>query len=266
MLGRNKTRTEEAKSAQAEPAAETAVVNQASPGVLAHPMEPLLGFENFDESDLIIPRLSIVQPTSKEGTPGTFRSNLSGEEKEELRITPITFTKGMVLWSDELGNDPECRSNDALVPDPAIETPRNDRCHERTANRLRPVCPYAMWRAGEAPACKMTYTLLAIDMATMLPFLTSLHGTSVRSMKALISHVWQSRRPFFDVACRMGLNKVTNQRGTFFVADFSQYEDHEPGTFREAYESLRAYDVQRTFDAEQQAEADGEKAPAPDKF
>jgi hypothetical protein len=229
-------------------------------------MEPLLGFENFDESDLVIPRLSIVQPTSKEGTPGTFRSNLSGEEKEELRITPITFTKGMVLWSDELGNDPECRSNDALVPDPAMESSKSPRCHERAANRLRPVCNYAMWRSGEAPACKMTYTLLAIDMGTMLPFLISLHGTSVRSIKALISHVWQSRRNFFDVACRMSLNKVTNQRGSFFVADFSQYEDHEPGTFRDSYESLRAYDVNRTLEAEQQAQSNEEDEPPPNKF
>ena len=244
---------------------ETGMVVRENPGALARPPEPLLGFENFDDSDLVIPRLSIVQPSSKEGTPGTFRSNLTGEEKEQLRITPMTYSKGMVHWSEELGNDPECRSNDALTPDPTIENPKHDRCHERIGNRLRPVCPYAVWRDKEPPTCKMTYNLIAIEMESMRPFLVSLHGTSVRSAKKLISYVWQSRRNFFDVGCRMSLSKVNNTRGTFFVVEFNDYEDHEPGTFRELFESLRSYDVNRTFEAEQEAAKDNE-APPSDKF
>ena len=254
---------QEAEAPKATP--ETSLAVQESPGAIARPMEPLLGFEHFDDSDLIIPRLSIVQPTSKEGTPGTFRSNLTGEEKEQLRITPLTYSKGMVHWSEELGNDPECRSNDALVPDPNIENPKHDKCHDRIGNRLHAVCPYAVWRNSEPPACKITYNLVAIDMDAMRPFLISLHGTSVRAAKALISYAWQSRKNFFDIACRMSLNKITNQRGSFFVADFTGFENHESGKFRELYESLRAYDVGKSYEAEQQTQAANNELP-PDKF
>jgi hypothetical protein len=178
----------------------------------------------------------------------------------------LTYSKGMVLWSEELGSDPECRSSDALSPDPAIEEPKNAKCHDKVGNRLVPVCPYAVWQSGQAPSCNLTYNFLAIDMETMQPFLIFLRSTSVRPAKNLISHVHLSRKPFYDVSCRMSLNEVSNQRGTFFVADFSDYEDHEPGTYRDWYESLRSYDVNRTLEAEEELEDDGDDARAPDKF
>ena len=43
----------------------------------------MLGMEVFDTGDLVIPRYKIAQPTSKEGTPGLFRNNLTNEEKDK---------------------------------------------------------------------------------------------------------------------------------------------------------------------------------------
>ena len=43
-----------------------------------------LGFEDFDQGDMVIPRRKIVQPTSREGNPGNFMDNLTGEEFEAM--------------------------------------------------------------------------------------------------------------------------------------------------------------------------------------
>lgn len=45
----------------------------------AKPEPEMLGLQDFDNGDLVIPRFKIVQPTSKQGTPGMFRNNLTNE-------------------------------------------------------------------------------------------------------------------------------------------------------------------------------------------
>ena len=54
MLGKGKkeTKAEPSEVQNDKEAVETSMVAVPPPGALARPMEPLLGFENFDESDL----------------------------------------------------------------------------------------------------------------------------------------------------------------------------------------------------------------------
>ena len=199
------------------------------------------GFEHFDESDLIIPRLGIVQPSSRNGTPGTFRSNLTSEEWKEMRITPFTYRKGMVYWKDgeELG-DPICRSRDALTPDSKVDKPQNPTCHTRTDGRLLPTCPRATWPEGDGkPDCAMTFDFLAMGEGDK-PFMISLRGMSVRSAKALISHVWHMRQNFYDVSCRMYLTKTENRKGVFYVVGFGDFTSHESGKYESAYKAICA--------------------------
>ena len=39
------------------------------------------GYEEFGDDDWIIPRVKIIQGSTKEGTPGTYRNNLTGLKK-----------------------------------------------------------------------------------------------------------------------------------------------------------------------------------------
>jgi hypothetical protein len=169
------------------------------------------GFEALYEDDLVIPRYAIVQPTSHEGTPGTFRSNLTGEERRELRLVPLRIQRGRVLWSDTLGEEPACKSTDGMVPAPSVEKPVNGACCVLAGRRLRPVCPMAMWQrngngdgAGrnEPPKCRDSYSMVGLDLETKTPFMIAFHGTGIRAVRVLRTMIFQKRLNLFDAACQ----------------------------------------------------------------
>ena len=100
----------------------------------------MLGMEVFDTGDLVIPRYKIVQPTSKEGTPGLFRNNLTNEEKDRINVVVLAATKGRVCWSENIEEDPVCRSSDGLNPSGDVEKPVNQVCGTKeNGKRFEPV-------------------------------------------------------------------------------------------------------------------------------
>ena len=103
-----------------------------------------VGLDQLYEDDLVIPRVSIIQPTSREGTPGRLKMNITGEEREQIDLVVLRVQRGKVLWSATLGEDPICKSNDGIVP--SADSPQSDVCCEVHGNHLRPVCPAATWR------------------------------------------------------------------------------------------------------------------------
>jgi len=222
---------------------------------LSAPLVPE-GFDDLFEDDLVIPRYAIVQPTSHEGTPGTFRSNLSGEERKELRFVPLRIQRGRVLWSDTLGEDPVCKSADGIVPAPGIEKPVNDACCVLAGRRLRPVCPMAMWQrngngdgAGrnEPPKCRDSYAMVGLDLETQTPFMIAFHGTGIRAVRVLRTVIFQKRLNLFDAACVLRLRKEQNGKGSYYVPDFAEVKAVErPGTHREQYEQFSRYEYEGT--------------------
>ena len=220
------------------------------------------GLEQLYEDDLVIPRVTIVQPTSREGTPGRLRSNLTGDERERIDLVVLRVQRGKVLWSATLGDDPICKSNDGLVPATSVEHPQSDRCCIAAGRHLKPVCPAATWRAKdgnggrlEPPACRDTYSVIALDLATETPFLMALHGSGLRAVRVLRTVLLQRRLNIYDAACTLRLRKQTNGRGTYFVAEFTNVHPVEPsGRFRDQYEQFAAYEPEGTYEAEKEAE------------
>lgn len=218
-----------------------------------------LGLEDIDQGDIVLPRYTIVQPTSKEGTEGKFRANLTGQECDELQLIPIVFRKGMVLWDkeDRTHTTPLCRSNDAMQPDPAIAEPVSPVCHQhpgnRTAGRLLPVCPKAKWNGGAPPDCSLTYNLIALDLQAETPFMMSFSRTGARAMQRLLSAAWMRRKALFDLGVKLRLSKVVDKGNKYYVPEFYDFVDNEPGAYRPWYDMLRAYNPTTTFEAEEQA-------------
>ena len=115
----------------------------------------MLGLEVFDTGDLVIPRYKIVQPTSKEGTPGLFRNNLTNEERDKVNVVVLAATKGRVCWSENIEEDPVCRSSDGLNPSKDVEKPFNQVCGTKENSKpFDPVCVNAQWKEkGERSIC-----------------------------------------------------------------------------------------------------------------
>jgi len=224
------------------------------------PPDAVEGLEGLDQGDLIIPRLSIVQPTSDVATdgdvpPGSFYDNLSGEYYEELKIVPLRFGRGRLLYRD--GDDkPACKSDDGLVPSQYIDEPCYDTCAKMISNRLTAVCSEATWdKDGTPPACQATYDLFALNLdQDESPFILTLKGKNYRSGKRLISYFSLRRRSPYSTSLRLKTTKEKNQYGTFFVTEFSNYELVKPtDKYRQHFLGLRNYDVQKTYDVEDAA-------------
>jgi hypothetical protein len=219
-----------------------------------------VGLEQLYEDDLVIPRVSMVQPTSREGTPGRLRSNLTGDERETIDLVVLRVQRGKVLWSATLGEDPVCKSNDGLMPAASVEHPQSDVCCEVRGAHLRPVCPAATWRPKPGnggrlmpPACRDTYTVIALDLATETPFMMALHGSGLRAVRVLRTVLLQRHLNIYDAACTLRLRKQTNGKGTYYVPEFTDVGPVEPpGRFRDRFEQFAAYESEGTFDAEKE--------------
>jgi hypothetical protein len=232
------------------------------------PQQAPEGFENLLDTDLVLPRLGIVQPTSKMGTAGTIRCALTGLERTEVAMVPVRIQRGRVLWGEMLGDDPICRSDDGFYPAPNVEKPLSETCCVLAGRRLRPVCGMAVWGHGgngnghgERPRCRDTFAIAAVDLANAMPFLFAIHGAAIRSLRAFLTTVFRLKLNLFDVSCTLRLEKVTGAKGVFYVPRFDDVCAVRPlGKYRRQYEALARCDLDTTVDAETSATGD---APVP---
>src|SRR5579885_738271 len=80
----------------------------------------LEGLEDLGQRDFVLPRWSLIQPTSrKEGADehvGQFLRNIDGEFRAELLTVILKVSPTRLLWSgDPTETQPECVSRDAVT-------------------------------------------------------------------------------------------------------------------------------------------------------
>jgi len=233
------------------------------------------GLEGLDPNTYIIPRMRIVQPTSKEGTAGNFRMNLTGEEFVSLRVVGVKAEAGRVLWDrDGGGQEPICKSNDGFFPAEDVTEPVCSACLEVVKLKggremSRPVCPKAQWGEDHArPECDATYNLLCLNAEDDLPFWLTLSGTSISAFRRFVSAIHLRRRKLFEYEVEISLDQKAGDKGKYFVAKFSAPKQVSREFLRhiiEIVQNLRHETVARTFEAEFAAgvavsEADSEEA------
>jgi len=178
---------------------------------IANPISGLDGLEDIDASDLIIPRLQIVQPTSQMGaTAGTIYNVATGEEFKELEIVFLAVHKSRVRWliNDDgtvnLKEPPVCRSNDSRN---GQGNPGGD-CS---------VCPYAMWNGSSKPECNLKYNFLGIVMETRQPFLMSVGGASFKQAKLLINKCVRTKKPLYNYIIKLVPELVIGGKGKYYI-------------------------------------------------
>ena len=235
------------------------------------------GYDALDPSDFVIPRLKIVQPTSKEGTPGTLRMNLTGEEFTELRIIAIKVEPGRVYWDRDSDSDrPICRSFDGHVPDPRIEDPPSPRCMDVTVSKggkqlMQAACEMAMWGDDRAkPPCDQIYNMLCISADDDLPLWMTIGGTSITSFKKFVSSIALRRRALSEYETVISLEECAGKKGKYYVLKFATPKIVQPD-FREHVAELvnvfqnettrRDYDTTTTADAENTVDTTGTDQP-----
>jgi hypothetical protein len=222
----------------------------------AHQIEGL--DPHTDRGDLIIPRISIVQPTSAaavdgDAVPGTFVSNLMGEVYEQINIVPLRLRKERTKFSPD-ENRPVCRSYDAVRPAGYIESPVNKECAVWKDGRLVDVCPDSIW-CGGPPKCRREYRVLALNLdACEMPFLIKIKGKSYKAAKKLISYLAMRQLSPFSVSCLMQLSKRVEGSYKYYVINFINVSPIDPpDKYRARFLEFREYDASKTDEAEEAA-------------
>lgn len=216
------------------------------------------GLEQLGPADLIIPRLTLIQPTSQiDGVEaGKFYMNLTGEEYTEVEVVFLKVMKGRIYFAED-GADRKalCGSADRVKPSPRFDPPMAPACAE---------CPSARWNGKEPPECSETYNLLGVTVETGLPFWWSVKSTAIAPTRrflsaiALRSHMGKN---LFDAQVMMKSQLVTLPGKKYHKPVYSITWLKDSSPYRDLYDRYAKEEIERTFVVEEamgQGTADGE--------
>lgn len=261
----------------------TALATREESGVpgLPEELQGFSGFEGLDPSSVvIIPRIKLVQPTSKEGTPGTFRMNLTGEEFSELPIVVVKAIQGRTLWDrDQSSEKVLCRSYDFFTPDPSIENPFSPICAKKAVNIKKqmvtiPVCAQSKWSKDKngkdvRPECGEAYNLLCLFSDEFIPFWTVIHGNSIKAVRSYLSAIVLRRGALWQWSTALA-SEMKTEPSKHYVTKFSVPKPLSREVLEQVQNAiigldLQSADIRRTFELEEveTSAVDGDDAGAP---
>jgi len=242
---------------------------------LPEELQGFSGFEGLDASSMvIIPRIKLVQPTSKEGTQGLFRINLTGEEFENLPIIVIKAMQGRTMWDPTPGKeDVLCRSYDFFVPDSSIEKPFAPACAKKAMNIKKQMvtmtlCDQARWHGETKPECSEVYNLLCLLSDDFVPFWTTIHGASIKAVRSYLSAIVLRRGALWQWSTALS-SEVKTEPNKHYVTKFAIPKPLS----REILEQVQATiigldlqnaDIKRTLEMEEAQQDGGEGSDAAD--
>lgn len=175
-----------------------------------------LGLEGVKETeDLIIPRIRVVQPTSKiSDQAGMFHNNVTNTLKPEVRCLLLKLQRTRVYWDPEdLTAPPLCASNDAKEPRSEFQennwVPESGACDD---------CVKSKWHAnGDKPVCALGYTFLGVDLDAGMPFFLNLSRTSARTAKQIITVFVATHQALCSRLVTLRTEAVESKKGKWFI-------------------------------------------------
>lgn len=222
------------------------------------------GMESLDQGDLILPRKTIIQATSKkEGADehlGHFHDNLTNEMVPTIEAVILNITRTRTLWAGGDGSDrkPECGSYDG------ISGRTYGACNECHFN---PEVNPTLWDEKDLKRCDRGYLFLCCDRRDGSLFLLGAMKTSVKPAKVLISSFAQKRKSPFSAVVKWETYKVIDDKGKYYVLKPSittWLTADEANEYREMYLALRGVQVADIDpDAHQEAATPAGEGPEP---
>lgn len=187
---------------------------------LAVPEDDVVGLEDLDESDLVVPRIKII------GADAVFEDQLTNEQFDSLDVVLLAMVRNRILWdADEAeSKEPWCKSLDGKVglPHPK-DFPWAASAFDRTAFGDEPElpcgsCPLKEWGShpkDDKPWCSEmhVFPLLVIgEGGTYSPALWAIQRAAIKASRAYLSPFVRAKTPLYTVKTRLTL--TPHKRGT----------------------------------------------------
>lgn len=211
------------------------------------------GLEDFDMTDAVIPRLTIVH---KEGE---FKDSLSNEQFPKLTVIILGLVKQRVLWHPDLddGDWPMCRSANFEVgmPNMSDDQPKDkrfpwDRSGFNSADyepdeegkvRLPCAgCALKEWKShpdGKRPYCTEQWTLPILydprEDDNWVPAIVTFQKTGLKPLKSYITSFARSRQPAFTAVTEITLDQLKKGGTEYSVPAFKRVGDTEDSNWRD---------------------------------
>lgn len=206
--------------------------------------DPNEGFDHVEQSDFILPRWTVVQPSSRMDNAGKhageFYRNFDKKFAPTVDVVVLRLHPSRVLFGDAGEKFPECSSNDGLhgsLPrDP--ETGAYGACASCAYNPMvNAELADERKRGMPVKACKGGFTYVVVDdrEADTLA-LISLLGTSARAGKMLNTQLRAFGRGMFSGVIRFSTVEQTNDRGRFYVVETQPIAKLEPADIVRYYQ------------------------------
>jgi hypothetical protein len=218
---------------------------------LYRPMQPstevggfaIEGLEDMGQRDIVLPRKSIVQLTSKKSENyGQFYDNLSQETAKAIDAVVLKVTHTRQLWSGDPSDErPECVSRDNITGSAFGECVS---CEFNADNNPD------LWDKG-MKRCSLGYSLLCVDIASDSMFMFQAMKTSAKPTKALITQYVNRRRPPFSFVTRFETALMVGDQGKYYVFKPSiirPLDNQEFNNYREMYRAMNGVAIREVED------------------
>jgi len=230
------------------------------------------GFEEFDRSDLVIPRYKIVQGTTRglenrDKKIGQWYSTLDGEARPEMDIVVLRYSHSRAMFEKD-NFTPEgllCMSTNGRQPQARFTPEYGPLCEE---------CLYSEWGENDKgerikPPCGAGYTFLCLDPETEMPFLMSWMGMAVKLSKRMVTSFIAKKRPPFYSIVRLGTKYIEDNKNSYYVPTFAIFDNPDAEAvmaYRQAYLAYASIDLEADAGVvdDGAAEGDGDAGQKPD--
>lgn len=228
------------------------------------------GYEDLTQDDFTIPRIKLLNASSKEckeqtAKPGLFFNILEGSSFENARVVPLKVWKGMSNFPQ--GEErPICRSNNAFEPSKSIENPVSSACGHVVKCRWQPLCLAAQWKEcpgdekDTPPACTRKYTLLLLlieEGEEPYPFLIDTKKKGLASVKRMVTAAKSRRKDLFAFNWKMSSATEPYGNDVYHILNFTDAQKGDPAQYVEYYDKLASYDIEKTPDEDVPTDDDG---------
>lgn len=179
----------------------------------------ILGLETLEASDMKLPRIKLMQPTSAEvtkqqATAGFFYNTITKKQTKELHCTLLVLGKSRVQWKAAFkrGEEPVCKSLDSIMSESGIKC--------ETCNKKE-------WIKEEGtedkkPLCNMSYVWLGVNHdESNAPFRIVVPGMSVSPTKDFLNSITPKRLPPFVYKITLTSEFKENDQGAFYVIKYN---------------------------------------------
>lgn len=231
------------------------------------------GLEAMDAGDMIIPRLTIIQPTTEgvtSETEGKLCIDLTGDYFDKMDMVLFVFKKTRCKMPDDFDrkSKPQCKSDDFISPSPDIENPFCTTCGLKPLEPgqkkkdQKHCCEYANFTSvngvNKAPKCKENWDMLLVDAETYMPMFWTVKSKALSPVRRMVSALNMLCSAKHISAWAMKFTVTVKQdpdtsKGRFYVPVLSSpvmLSPEDAANMAEIQKTLREVSIQADYSAD----------------